>query len=131
MKKSLLAILLATFLASSLHAQAASSIVFTWTNNNSGLTTCSSTVTSACLVGHTITDTTVSASPVVLSSSISPTATTYTTPLPAFTASTRTYSLVLNYKDASGAAQATTAVSTSVAVQFVVNAPTGFSATTK
>jgi ABC-type transport system involved in multi-copper enzyme maturation permease subunit len=113
-------------LSSASLAQTPPSIAFSWTNNNSGIPTCSGTVTSTCLVGHTLTDTTVSGSPVVLSSSISPTATTYTTPLPSFTTTTRTYSLVVNYKDASGAAQATSAATASVSVPFVVNAPTGF-----
>jgi hypothetical protein len=127
--KKLSAILLAVFLVSvPTFAQAATSIVFTWTNNNSSILACSSTVATACLVGQTLTDTTVSASPVVLSSAISPTATTYTTPLPAFTAASRTYSLVLNYKDASGTAQATSAVTTTVGVPFSVNPPTGFKA---
>jgi hypothetical protein len=115
-----------------------SNIVFTWGNTNSSVHACSSTVTSACLVGQTITDTTIAASPVVISSSISPTATTYSTPLPAFTGVTRTYTLVVNYKDASGKAQATSAASCgsgnttapcSVSVPLVVNPPTGFTAT--
>ncbi|HTF72618.1 MAG TPA: hypothetical protein VK638_59120 [Edaphobacter sp.] len=131
MKKLLFAVMLAIFLGSTAHAQAATSIAFTWTNNNNGLPNCSTSVTTACLVGQTLTDTTAASSPVVLSSTISPTATTFTTPLPAFTAASRTYSLVVNYKDASGAAQATTAATATVGVPFLVNAPTGFSATTK
>lgn len=115
-----------------------SNIVFTWANTNSSVPACSSTVTTACLVGQTITDTTIASSPVVLSSSISPTATTYTSPLPAFTGVTRTYTLVVNYKDATGKAQATAAASCgsgntaapcSVSVPLVVNPPTGFTAT--
>lgn len=113
-------------LAFSIPAMAQSTIVFTWTNNNAGFSACSSTVTSACLVGQTLTDTT--SGNVVLSSSIKPTDATYTTPLPAFTTASRTYSLVLNYKDASGIAQATSAATATVAVPFVVNPPTGFKA---
>ena len=123
-------------LSTSAFAATPSNIVFTWANTDSSVPACSSTVTTACLVGQTITDTTVAASPVVLSSSISPTATTYTTPLPAFTGVTRTYTLVVNYKDASGKAQVTAPASCatgnapcSVSVPLVVNPPTGFTAT--
>ena|SRR6185437_2459055 len=110
---------------------AQSSIVFTWGNGNPGVPSCSSSVTKSCLVSDTITDTTVSGSPVVLSSTISPTATTYTTPLPKFTTTKRTYTLVVNYKDENGAAQATSAATATVTVAqpFVANPPTGFSAT--
>lgn len=125
MKKLFLPLLLVA--ASSTYAQSPTQIVFTWTNNNVGFPICSSTVTSTCIVGQTITDTTVSGSPVVLSSSITATATTYSAPVPAYTASTRSYTLVVNYKDASGNAQTTPAVTATVTVPFTVNPPTGFS----
>lgn len=128
MKRLLFAVLLA-FLASTAEAQAASSIVFNWTNTNSSVPACSSTVTSNCLVGQTLTDTTANS---VISSSISPAATTYTyTPATFPAPGTRNYSLVVNYKDGSGTAQVTSAATASVTIPLVVNAPTGFSVTLK
>ena len=129
--KNLMVLLAGLWLGVSAFAQSPTSIVFTWTNNDAGIPACSSTVTSSCLVGQTLTDTTVPSSPAVLSSSISPTASTFTTPLPAFTSANRSYSLVVNYKDSAGAAQATSAVTATVGVPLVVNAPTGFSAKTQ
>jgi hypothetical protein len=137
--KKLSMLLASVCLCASAFAQTATSIVFTWSNTDSSVPACSSSVTVNCLVGQTITDVTVAASPVVLSSSISPTATTYTTPLPAFTTTSRAYTLVVNYKDANGKAQATapaacgngSAAPCSVSVPLVVNPPTGFTVTTQ
>lgn len=128
MKKLIFTLLAVVAASLPINAQPPSSIVFNWSNPNSGFASCSSTVTTNCISGLTITDTTVSASPVVLSSTIAATAITYTTSLPPFTAATRTYSLVYNYKDSSGAAQSSSAATTSVTVPFVINAPTGFGA---
>ena len=111
-------LLLFFFLAVSL-ASAQTSIVFTWTNTST-LPLCSSTVTSSCLVSQTLMDTTGIAT--IVSATISPSATTYTlTPLPA--AGTRTYSLVLNGKDQSGASVSSAAATTTVVVPFVIGAP--------
>jgi hypothetical protein len=133
--KKLFMLLASVCLSASALAATPTNIVFTWGNTDSGIPVCSSTVTTSCLVGQTITDITVASSPVVLSSTIAPTATTYTTPFPPITAATRTYTLSVNYKDATGKAQSTspatcgsgnTAAPCSV---DVVQKPTGFTAT--
>jgi hypothetical protein len=119
--------LLAALFALGTVAHAQTKIVMTWTNPNTGIAVCSAAVTSACINNQVLTDTTVANSPVVVSSTIAPTAATYTiATLPA--AGSRTYSLVQNFLDFAGKAQTTAAATTTVTVPapFVVNPPTGF-----
>jgi hypothetical protein len=77
-------------------AQSYSKVVFTWTAGSPLWPACSGTVTTSCTVGQTITDITVPATPVVISSTISATALTYTeTPFPS--PGVHTWSLVVNF----------------------------------
>jgi hypothetical protein len=87
-------------------AQSTYNVQLNWTNNDASVAVCSSTVTKTCVKSRTLTDVTVSGTPVVLSSTIAPTATSFTTPSLTYTAQiTRLYSLVTNYLDANGTAQ--------------------------
>lgn len=101
-----LLILFAMCLAAGAASAQSYAIQLSWTNTDTGNPACSGTVTKTCIKARTMTDVTVSTAPVVLSSTILPTATTYTTPTLTYTAQiTRLYTLVTNYFDASGAAQ--------------------------
>src|SRR6201996_8357020 len=108
-------LMLAT-LAIGIPAFGQSKIVFTWTSGNVGsiaLPACSSTVTTSCVTGYTLTmdSTTTVAGP----SSIGPTLTTFTqTPLPAV--GSHSYSLVMNGFDAVGNAIVSGAATTTVTV---------------
>ena len=86
-------------------AQTPKNIVLTWIQptNTSQWPICSATVTTMCADHLELSDVTVPASPVIVTSSIAPTATGYTYPVPSGnTYSTRLYSLVLVYKDDKG-----------------------------
>src|ERR1700761_9305813 len=110
-----LSALLLTALAPASPAQ--TSVGFTWTANSAWASTwpaCSTTVTTLCLSGYTLTDTT-GTTPVVVSSTIPATALSYTlSPLPA--AGARTYSLVVNGKDQSGNPAASPPVTATVTI---------------
>lgn len=114
--------LLAIFLALPLSAQAATSVLFNWTNSNP---VCSATVTTSCVKSATLTDTTTNT---VISSTITADIFTYTPTGGIPFGWTHTFSLVLNGVDASGnsitSAPATVTVSNST-----LNPPTGFTAT--
>lgn len=106
------------------------SVNFTWNGNgNPNLPACSASVTSACLTTFTLSDITNASAPVVVSSAIASTATTYSlTPLPAV--GSHTYSLIISGKDQSGGAISSTPVTTTVVVPGItLNPPTGFSGT--
>jgi hypothetical protein len=124
MKKKLV-LLLSLFLALPLMAHAATMITFTWTNPV--YPTCSATVTTWCLTGATLTDTTAN---VVASSTIPAGAATYTyTPAGGIPFGyVHSFSLVLNAVDGNGkpivSGPATTTVTYST-----LDAPTGFTAT--
>jgi hypothetical protein len=109
-------------------AFAQSSVVFTWGNGNPSIADCSATVTSSCLVGYTLTDTTFSPGSVI-SSAILATALTYTeSPLPSV--GSHTYSLVATGKDQSGNPVSSTPATVTVAVPSItLLPPSGFTAT--
>jgi hypothetical protein len=124
-----LGILFATMMAFGA-AVAQTSIVFTWTNGNTGSTAlpvCPATSPKACASGFTLSmDGTQIAGP----SSIGPTVTTYTqTPLPAV--GSHSYSIVMNGFDATGAAIQSTAATATVNVPapVVIPPPTGLKVT--
>ena len=123
MKKAacFLGLLLAAFVPAS-HAQ--TSVGFTWQANPAWATTwpaCSTTVTTMCLTGFTLTDTT-GATPVVVSSTIPASALSYTlSPLPA--AGLRTYTLVANGKDQTGNPAISTTDTTTVTVPSATPPP--------
>lgn len=119
------------FLAFTLPAMAQThEITFTWTNGNTGtsaLPACTSTVTTSCVSGFTLTmdSATVVAGP----TAIGPALATYTqTPAPAI--GTHAYSLVMNGFDGLGNAITSSAATTSVVVPapVTINPPTGFKA---
>jgi hypothetical protein len=71
---------------------------------------CTTTVTKSCVVGYTVTDVTVTGSPVVLAgpSVLNASATSFTTPVLTYTAQiTRLYTVAANYTDSTGAAKVT------------------------
>lgn len=116
---------------SALAAQSLTTVTFNWTTNNAaqGWPNCSSTVTTVCVSGYTLTDTTNSASPVVISSTIAATAITYVlTPLP--TPGTHTYSLVTNGLGSTGQAVTSTPATASALIpNGNVPPPAGFAIT--
>ena len=119
----------AMMLSSSAAFAQAGSVIFTWSGDgNTSLPGCSATVTTACLTTFTLSDTTVAATPVVISSTIPYNVLTYTlTPLPAVGA--HTYSLMISGKDQSGNAISSTPITTTVTVpSLVLSPPTGFQA---
>jgi hypothetical protein len=81
--------------SSALAAQSLTNVTFNWTSTNSassGWPNCSSSITTVCVSGYALADVTNSASPVVISSTIAATATSYVlTPLPS--AGSHTYAL--------------------------------------
>lgn len=84
-------------------AQTTYAVQLNWTNTDSAVAVCSATVTNTCVKSRTLTDVTVSTAPVVISSTIAPSLTTFTTPPLTYTAQiTRLYTLVTNYLNASG-----------------------------
>lgn len=98
---------------------------FTWQANPAWVTTwpaCSTTVTSMCLSGYTLTDVTNASSPTVVSSTIPATALSYTlTAMPA--AGARTYSLVINGKDQTGNPASSAPVTANVTVPSATPPP--------
>lgn len=108
-------------------------IDWSWTNPaiNNAFVKCPATASKACLKSLTLTDTTLT--PVVISSTIDPTATSYvqTTGI-AFGA--RTFALTLQYVDENGTAQSLAADPTAITtleVHFLPLAPTALSGTQK
>ena len=128
MKKLILAVMAFAALNFTAQAQTGPSIAWTWTNapQNASFVACSTSVTSACLLNYTLTDTTVSASPVVVSSTIDPTASSYSQTVD-IAYGNRIYSLVLSYKDETGTTQTTGAATASLEVHFQAGAPTALS----
>lgn len=89
-------------------AQSTYAVQLSWTNTDAGTPTCSTTVLNTCIKARTMTDVTVSATPVVLTSTILPAATSYTTPTLTYTTPiTRLYTLVTSYINAAGTAEVT------------------------
>lgn len=112
MKKALgkLVILFAVMLVVGAASAQTYTVNLSWTNTDTATPVCSTTVTKACIKSRTMTDVTVSTAPVVLSSTIVPTLTTFSTPSLTYTAPiTRMYTLVTSYLDGSGTAQTTAA----------------------
>lgn len=127
--RKLLAILILALSPFASFAQTGS-VNFTWSGNgNPNLPACSGTVTNTCLTTFTIADITTASTPVVISSAIASTATSYTlTPLP--TVGSHTYSLIISGKDQSGNSISSTPVTTTVVVPGItLNPPTGFTGT--
>lgn len=126
MKKTLV-LLLNLFLALPLmaSAQGFTKITFTWTNPVYPI--CSATVTTWCLTGATMTDTTAN---VIASSTIPAGATTYTyTPVGGVPFGySHSFSLVLNAVDGSGNPIASGPATTTL-TNSTLQAPTGFTAT--
>jgi hypothetical protein len=94
------------------------SVTFTRQANSAWATSwpaCSTTVTTDCLSGFTLSDITNATKPVVISSTIAPTALTYTQ-TPAGAAGSHTYSLVVNGKDQSGNPAASTPVTSTATI---------------
>lgn len=111
MRKLIYALLFAT-LVTAAHAQSPSpsapAVDLTWKPGSPAWTACSSTITTACAWYYLVIDETVPTAPVTLTpaNTLAPTATTYTTP--PYTNNqyaTRTYNLVLVYKDINGTTQ--------------------------
>lgn len=128
MRKALLALIL--FCGFPVLAQAATQIVFTWSDTgNAGVPACSATVTTSCLTTFTLTDTTAST---VVSSTIPSSTLTFTyTPIGGIPFGyNHTFSLTVSGKDVNGNAVTSSAVSTSIS-SSILNAPSGFSAVTQ
>lgn len=128
MKKRIIVLL--SFLLSLPAFAQTGNVVFTWTGNgNPTLPACSTTVTTSCLTGYTLSDITSLSSPVVVSSAIAESALTYTlAPLP--TVGSHTYSLVVNGKDQSSNAISSTPASVTLTIpSFTLNPPIGFAGT--
>jgi hypothetical protein len=132
-KFKLFLLTIAAFAFSSIPMHAQSAVAFTWTNTDTNIAACSSTVTTNCFSGFTLTDTTtntVLATPSVLGA----TATSYTwTPAGGLFVGTHTFSLVAN---AIGATTTTQIVSTPATTSVTnaltsINPPTGFSGKTQ
>lgn len=132
MKKLMIALVIAFGVLMTGH-NASAEIDWSWTNPavNATFVKCSTTVTKACLKSLTITDTTLT--PVVISSTIDPTATSYVqTTAIAFGA--RTFALTLQYADENGTAQSLAADPSAIAtleVHFLPFAPTALSGSQK
>jgi hypothetical protein len=121
-------LLVSAFLFLSLQSRA--QVVFTWSGTgNPSLSACSDTVKTSCISGFTLTDITTSSAPVVISSAIAESATTYTlSPLPAV--GSHTWSLVVNGFDQSGNAIASSPATVTATVPAItLNPPTGFQVT--
>jgi hypothetical protein len=142
MRKSVLALIAALAMSIAAAAQTSHSVTGTWLNADSATAVCSSTVTTNCADHQTLSyqPGSATAAAVVATSTLKPGDTTFTIPVPANnTASTWYLTLVVNWKDASGTAQTTTAATCGTAntpapcavtgVPITVPAPTNFTAT--
>jgi hypothetical protein len=126
-------ILLVALLAVGIPAFGQTEVQLSWVSGNPGVPSCPATSPSACVSGYTISLITNPDAPVVLSSTISPTATSYTYTVPPLTAAgNEIFGIVANAYNSAGTAVTSSQATTTVSVPAVPpNPPTGFTGSTE